>query len=273
MKSQGFKFTKVLNHGTDNPIINRLSFQFFELFKTNLINLSDKKIEKIKELLHECTLDLIKAQELFNNYLEKQNKTIKEIIDNENFKIQDNIIQYDDPSYELNKYFEDFLIRNVIALRKTIKIAECVFDQEFDGPKDLLKHLQEVFVDKEEYIKMLEEDSKWFKELYDFRGEVEHSKLEITNFELFLDKNDKPLVKKQILVDKNCTLEKYMDVTLYNVFSYCEDFTAMLLKLHCSEKVRIIQIPEEQRKNNKNFKYTFDLCEDLKSKIFNDDKG
>lgn len=127
MSNQRFKFTKVLNHGTNNPIVNRLSLQFFELFKTNLINLSDKKIEKIKEFLHECTLDLIKAQELFKNYLELQNETINKIIEEKEIKIKENVIQYNDPSYELNKYFEDFLIRNVIALRKTIKIAECVF--------------------------------------------------------------------------------------------------------------------------------------------------
>lgn len=268
MDKPRFKITKILNHGTDDQIINRLFLQFYELFKTNLIYLPDEKIDEIEVILYECTVDLLKAQELMNKYLELQNKNIKEIIEGNGIKIQTNVIQYNDPSYELSKYFEDFLIRCVIVLRKTIKIAESIFNQSFEGPKELLKHLNKVFAKEEDCIKMLKEDQVWYKELYDVRGEVEHSKINISNFEALLDKNNNPLVKKQILVDKNCTVEEYMSVTLYNVFTYCEDFTIMLLKLHCSDIAVIVQIPEDQREKYRNFKYKFDLKKDLTRKIF-----
>lgn len=40
--NNGFKVAKILNSGTANPIVNRLSLQFFEILKSNLLLITNK---------------------------------------------------------------------------------------------------------------------------------------------------------------------------------------------------------------------------------------
>ncbi|NOV02721.1 hypothetical protein GC097_22200 [Paenibacillus sp. LMG 31457] len=105
-----------------------------------------------------------------------------------------NSLQYDDPTIPLVKEFEMFVMRSVIALKKNNnKVAELVLNEKFDGPKKLLTFLRKRLKNDELYLKMLEEDTEWYVELYYIRGAEEHSEICIKNFEVFI-------VKEKILI-------------------------------------------------------------------------
>jgi hypothetical protein len=140
MANPPFRLAKILDQGTSNPIVNRLTPQFFEIFNTNLIRLPKQSIEEIKKILFECMKDLLEAEKLLKEYMECENKAIQVIIE-AGVEFQPNAFSYEDPSIKLIKFLEAFLIRCVVALRRTIKIAELVLNKEFKGPEKLRSHL------------------------------------------------------------------------------------------------------------------------------------
>lgn len=256
-----FKLTKILNQGTDNPIINRINLQFSEMLKSGFIQVEETQKDKINSVLFECMKDLISAEESFHSYINLENSEI-ESISNGNYVRTSNSIQYDDPTIQLVKFFEMFVMRCVIALRRTIKIAELVLNMKFDGPKKLLSHLKNRFENDKEYLRMLDEDTEWYVELYDIRGAVEHSEININKFEVDIY-DERIAIRIPELAEKRVTLREYMDVTLYNVCSYCEDFIAMIFSLVCFDLVRIIKLQDDDMKDHRNFRYIIYLKQEL----------
>ena len=248
-----------MDEGTDNLIVNRLMAQFAEILDTNIIHISKEKREEIKKVLFDCGTDLLKVEKHLKQYSKVINKAIYKIKSGIGFKIQDIAIQYDYPSIELEGLFEEFLIRCVITIRRVRKIAEIILDENLKDHKTFNKRLDELFADDNDYIKMLTEDRVWIKELIDIRGMAEHEELEITNFSVTVGGDEKLNIYVPTLKEKKCVVVKYMEVTLYNVFSYCEDFTAMLLSRYCNEMCRIVQLPENLWPQHNGFKYILDL--------------
>lgn len=262
-----FKITKMLNHGTNNPIVNRISLQFFDILDRNLIDLPEQRIEKVKKYLLECMKDLIKAEESKSAYVTVENQAIQKVMSQEGVQFQPHAFSYEDPTENLKKYFEDFLIRCVIAVRKVVKIAEIVFLKSFDGPKALKKHLRTLFPDSSPEIKMIEKDSVWIKELYDLRGKTEHDELVIELFDVTISNDGRPLIKIPRLPSNGAKIRKYLEVTLENCFTFCEDMTAMLLNTRCSKQVQIVLVPECLRPRYRDFKYVLDLKGGYKEKF------
>jgi len=266
-KAPEFKIAKTLDHGTNNPIINRISLQFFDILGRNLIDLPEERIEKVKEYLFECMKDLIKAEESKNAYMTVENQAIQRIMSQKRVQFQPHAFSYEDPTENLKKHFEDFLIRCVIAIRKVVKIAEVVFLKSFDGPKNLKKYLKTLFPDSSPEIKVIEEDSVWIKKLYDLRGKAEHDELAIESFDVAIPDDGRPLIKILRFPSSGVTIREYLEVILENCFTFCEDMTVILLNTRCSKKVQIVLIPENLRPRYRDFKYVLDLRGKYKKKF------
>ena len=141
-KDNGFKITKILSSGTANPIVNRLSLQFFDILGRNLLSLSQEDSDKIKKLLFELMKKMLKAEEAKISYLQQEDMAIQKILSKNGIKFQQNAISYDDPTEDLKKKFEDFLINSAISIRKIVKIADVIFNKYFgDGVGALAKYL------------------------------------------------------------------------------------------------------------------------------------
>lgn len=267
-----FTFAKILDQGTSNPIVNRLSLQFFDILDRNLLNLPEKRINNIKKYLFECMKDLLKAEESKNAYITVENQAIQKVTSKNGIQFQPQAFSYEDPTEILKKHFEDFLIRCVIAVRKVVKIAGIVFLKSFDGPKDLRKYLETLFPASSPEMKMVEEDSKWIKKLYDLRGKAEHDELEIERFEVAISTDRKPIINIPRFPGSKASLREYLDVTLDNCLTFCEDMTVIFLNTKCSEEVQIILVPENLRHKYRDFKYVLDLKKEFKKQLFKDIK-
>lgn len=266
-KAPEFKIVKTLDHGTNNPIVNRISLQFFDILGSNLIDLPEERIEKVKKYLFECMKDLIKAEESKNAYMTVENQAIQRIMSEKGVQFQSHAFSYEDPTENLKKHFEDFLIRCVIAIRKVVKIAEAVFLKSFDGPKNLKKYLRTLFPDSSPEIKVIEEDSVWIKKLYDLRGKAEHDELAIESFDVAISDDGRPLIKILRFPSSGVTIREYLEAILENCFTFCEDMTVILLNTRCSKEVQIVLVPENLRPRYRDFKYVLDLRGKYKRKF------
>jgi|GEM_PF-2983821 len=271
-KKPEYKITKILDQGTSNPIVNRLSLQFFDILDRNLIDLPAKRIEKIKEYLLECMKDLLKAEELKNAYLTAETQAIQKIASKDGVRFQPHAVSYDDPTEVLKKYFEDFLIRCVIAVRKVAKIAGAVFLKSFASLKELKKYLKTLVPPGSPEIEMIEEDSVWIKELYDLRGKAEHENLEIERFEVIIPDGGKPEIRLPRIADTGIAIRDYLEVTLDNCLTFCEDMMVLFLNTRCNKEVRIVLLPEDIRHKYQDFKYILDLRQEIKEQLFKDPK-
>lgn len=211
--------------------------------------------------------DLLKAEESKNNFLILESQATKRILFQGGISFQTHAFSYDDPTEDLRKHFEDFLIRSVIAIRKVVKIAEVIFSKTFKGPENLKKYLKSVFHDMSPEMKMVDEDSIWMKELYNLRGEAEHDQLGLEPFELEILPDGKPLIKPMRLSRNGVPISEYLEVTLDNCFTFCEDMTVMFLNTKCTEMVQIVLIPENLRSKYRDFKYMVDLKGEYKRKF------
>ncbi|MDH4271834.1 MAG: hypothetical protein OEW18_07640 [Candidatus Aminicenantes bacterium] len=263
-----YKVTKILDQGTSNPIVNRLGLHFFDILDRNLKDLPEKRKEKIKQHLFECMKDLLKAEELKNAYITTENQAIQKIMSKNRLQFQTHAFSYEDPTEILKKYFEDFLIRCVIAVRKVVKIANIVFLKSIDGPKELKEYLKTLFPPTSPEMKMIEEDSRWIKKLYDLRGKAEHEELNIERFEAIIPTEGRPVIKLPRLPSAGATLREYLEVTLDDCLTFCEDMTVIFLNTKCSEEVQIVLIPEGLRHKYQDFKYILDLKREIKEQLY-----
>jgi hypothetical protein len=252
-----FKFVKMLDHGVSNPIVNRLSLQFFEMFQKNLLDIPEPDADKIKGCLLGCMKDLLKAQEAQQSYLQEEDQAIQRIMSGKGINLQPHAFSYDDPTEKLKKYLEVFLIRCVIAIRKIAKIGSIVFSKRIDGSKELKRYLGTIFPKTSPEMNMVEKDSIWIKELYDLRGSTEHDELQMEPFNVAISDKGQALIRLPML-DKQKLVRDYIKVTLENCFTFCEDISAIMLNTRCLEGSRIIQVPKDLRDKYRGFKYVLD---------------
>jgi hypothetical protein len=151
------------------------------------LTLSQEDLEKIKKLLFKLMKKMLKKEEAKISYLQQENLAIQKITSKNGINFQQNAISYDDPTEDLKKKFEDSLVNSVISIRKIIKIADIIFNENFeDGLGLLSKYLGRLFNKESPDIKMIKEDTPWVKELFELRRLVEHDELELKPFNISL---------------------------------------------------------------------------------------
>lgn len=106
---------------------------------------------------------------------------------------------------------------------------------------------------------MIEEDTPWVKKLFELRESVEHDELGLTPFNISLQPDGGVQISIPRLPDEKACTREYVEVTLENCLTFCEDFIALLLNTKCLEGIQIILIPEDMRPILNNFKYTITL--------------
>lgn len=264
-KSPHFVIKKILDVGTDSPLVNRVMLQFGEIVDSGFIKLDDSQKQEFKKVLSECTNDLLKAEESVKEYFRIEDSAISKIASGDGIAHQTGAYSFEDPTLDLKKHFEEFLFRAVIAVRRTIKLASIIFKREIKGPEELKRELDRRLPSDSAHRTWIQEDSGWMKDLYDLRGKAEHQLLDMSEFTVFAVKGEKPKIKLPEI--KNRLVRQYMAVTLQNIFGYVEDMTALLLNQECDPSAEIIQLPENERLAHRNFRYIISLKQFLLKKL------
>lgn len=266
MQEPIFKIVKFLDVGTNNEICNRMSLQLFEIIDKGCSKILKNERDGIMEHLMDCMKDLLKCEELIEEIEKVHINFVEKLKEKNGFKITHNSIHYDDPTEEVKELFESHLIKLIIALRRTFKVAEVIYGVKIEGPKDFVKHVSKVHGSDSQIVKMIKSDQDWFKKLYDFRGKVEHSNLEISRFNVVIDNEE---IKYQIphIVEIKDSLLNFSKVALYNTFTYCEEVSVLMLETKLDELFAIYQVPEEGLDKQRGFRFIVDMNFELRKKI------
>ncbi|MFA6979489.1 MAG: hypothetical protein WC209_09215 [Ignavibacteriaceae bacterium] len=253
-----FKVTKILDQGTDNPIINRIHLQFSEMISCGFFWIEEEKQKEFRGLLFNLMGELLKIEKSVNNYTKAEDAIILKINSPDGIKYQKNGFLYDDPTIELNEKFEDFLIKSVVSIRKFVKVCSYIINKNFDGHKALYKYISNNFKPETSFYKWFEVRSRLVKEIYDLRGLVEHEELKIDKFEVKIIENRITIILPKI-AGTELVLREYMQGGLKFLFDYYEHMIAQLLSTIYKGYGKIIILQKEQMSNNRNFKYIIDF--------------
>jgi len=284
-----FQIKKMVGMESNNPNWNRLFYEFGDIFNTNLILLPKETIKEIESALFECTKELIHIENYFKQYCIIKDGACRKI-QVEGLAVKNKMVEWEDPTTLLHKCFADFLIRCLIVLRYRTKIAILFFnDKDLDQHTLFRKRIHNAINSNKErlgnllfnsYNKMLNDDSRWIKTLKTLRDKiehVEHEKLELTSFDITIN-NTNLEFHFPVIVGLNKFIHTYMEETFYNLYTYLEDFTAMLLNLHCKEicvirkvKEDYKQIPDDNVVDLGSYKYVIDLKDEVEKSLFGSD--
>jgi hypothetical protein len=202
-----FKLTRATGiPGADNPIVKGILLQFNRILDTNLLDLADDQVQKVRDTLIECMHDLLEMERCYDSYISIEEEAVKAITRAGRTIVHGRTLQFDDPTDELKRRFKAFLMQSFMVIRRIIKIANILLGEKLKKPKALKVYLITKFPDNHPYRQMIETDSEWIVALSNLRGAVEHPEdnpeLQITQFDVVGFDGDKPVCRLPIL---NCT--------------------------------------------------------------------
>ncbi len=267
------KVTKILEYENSISIADKYVLQFSEIIRSNCINLSNDQLDKFKQELFEASMDFITIEKALLKYKLLEATASENILERDDYKITSREIHYDDPTLELINCFKDFLIHMVIIVRRSISLAEIVFDEKFPDQGKLYKKLLAMMPTKA--IRSLEYQKELQIKLYEIRALFEHPPIggissRITGFEVCVSKDGKPTVKLPALIHEKIYIKEYMTKLYCEVGNYFEDIAAFLLSQKCCKEVCITSLsPEKQINNGRYQKYIISFTQEALLKIKN----
>lgn len=252
------KVVKILDQGTDNPIVNRMYLQFAEMTRCGFFWIEDEKQREFRGLLYKLMIEMLNVEKYSKEYSELEGISINKVNSSDGIKYQKNGFSYDDPSMQLHELFNNFLIKCVISIRKFVKVGSYILDIKFNGHKDLSKYIIKTFNPETHFYKWFEERGKYIKEIYDLRGLAEHEELKLSHFEVeLIDKKVKIILPK--ISDTEVLIKEYIESCMKFLFNYFEHSIAQFLTFIYNGYGMIRVLSEEEMRNHRNFKYIIDL--------------
>jgi hypothetical protein len=201
---------------------------------------------------------MLKTELTVKEYYSLENSYIKKIETKEAITENSTSIIYEDPSFELHKLFEDYLIRFINSIRKFLKVSSFIVDKEFRNHGKFVNHILSKLSPQSKNYEALQNIAVSLKEVIDYRNQIEHEELNIERFKIFQENNDFGISLPK-LKNKDEYLRDYMERTIYQLFNYFEDMIALLLKSIYKGPGEIVALPKEEWDKHKGFKYIIDL--------------
>lgn len=223
-----FKVTKIMDEGTSHPVVNRLSLQLFKMIDTNSFNLSKEQRDAFMQVMLDCMKGLLTSEKLLREIVDMHNDFINGLSSGDGIEVTHNSIHFDDPTDDLYEVFESFIVKLIIVLRKIVKLPSTIYEVNIDGPKKLYKVLDELFGRDSDIAKMVKDDSLWFKDLYDLRGDFEHGTVKMSRFDVISTTESIEYNLPKIVINDKLVVD--LAIGYYNAaFTFCEDFAVYLL--------------------------------------------
>ena len=284
----GFVVRKVMGSEVETKDFNRIITEFGDILATNLV-LPDKVVE-INELIFSISEDFRTMEQGYHRYCKLEYETYQYI----EVKCKEGSLEeaqkYPDPNRVLTREFEDFVIRAERIMRYRKKLCMLFFnDNSLDDGNKRRKALRERLDERKDYlgkaryksyIKLLKADVDWIRVLADIRSQVEHvENLKLNLSECGISIRDDNLIsfQHQHLIDYNCKVNRYMNVTFFNLYTYIEDFIAMLMNMFSKfplivDLIRLEESGSDEEEewysiNLGNRKYVFNIVDELKNKL------
>jgi hypothetical protein len=260
----GYVIVKTSNHGTNNPIIARLSVQSRQLMEP--FSISEEKKKKVWAILHnKVQQQLLSCYDIWTKVTSREEEIVANIKKNGIQTQAHGRVATIDQIENLNHLSSIFLYTSKSTLRD-IKLIICEFyetDPDIKNVEEkdfgyLEKWAKKRFGETDEFTKIISDDFRvWIDEIYKKRNAVEHpgeysGHLEIFNFTVIQEPKSKKwkgvLSQWRRNQDQPTSITNDMQVTIENLLNFSEDVLVFCLRKSGSKLPLIFyEIPEESR--------------------------
>jgi hypothetical protein len=250
------------------PLFERVALQFNDI--VNLLNIDKGRQEKVVASLIDIALDLSRAEEKLLDYIESENAAVSHYEEADGIARQKNAMVYKNPTLFLKDTAEEIIIRIVIAYRKLPEVISTVRGKTFRPGKTFISDLAELLPADHPDRKSFDYDNNWIKELYDFRGDIEHERWEILPFDVHQGaegmrcKVDRCQVLAHSQGKNPISLADYLNVTLYNMVTFVEETVVLAMVDQMRYSARIVSLPETERPKRNYYRFVADLVPEAK---------
>jgi len=261
----GFVFTKTSDHGTQNPIVARLSVQSRQLMDP--FSLAEEKKNKIWSILHDkIQHQLLTCYDIWHQTASRELEIIRNIEEN-GIPTQSHGRVASVEQIENLKHLSDSFLYSAKSALRDIKSLVCEFfetdpkkrkkieDDNFEG---LSKWAKGRFGESDDFTKLLFEDyGLWINEVFSKRNAVEHpggssGHLEVLNFSAIRIPNTNEwkttIPQWRRNQDQPSLITNDMQITIENILHFSEDILVhCLLKFGSMVPVVFYEIESEKR--------------------------
>ncbi len=269
----GFVIKQVSDVGSANPIVARLCLQFNEIIE--FYKLSDESKKDIKGVLfNDIRNRLLSCEKIaieLNNEINEELQIIRE----NGLKTQANERVIEIPYIiRLDERVESYLYNAKSCLRDALKIYNILFETNFNEARydKVIKWARDKFGENDSITNFLRSDhDMWIHKLVKMRNAIEHpggfsGNLSINNFEIITENNKSKISEPAWkLNDENeSTIRHDLSIFINNILELVEDIViSSLEKTGKPEMLTIIEIPEEQRREEAPIRFKMGLAQKL----------
>ncbi|MBU0516441.1 MAG: hypothetical protein KJ621_16920 [Proteobacteria bacterium] len=272
-----FSGGEVWRRKATTPLFERIAFQFIEIVESVLNYIPRKTIDLFKAELLEIAFDFSKAEEAILEYIQVESEAISRCQSEQGVIVQPRGIRYENPTMKLKAIAEKILMQLVIGMRKLPVALSLITGTKFSTGEQFIAQLKEFLPAEHPDRASIDSDQEWIKELYDIRGTIEHGYFDVDPFEVVSSSDTRyeyEIKTCRIALneskEKNANLGKYLEVTLHNCFTFCEESLALVLESMLKYPVVMATLPEELRSQRKHYRFVLDLVPEVKKQITGD---
>lgn len=260
-----WQITQMMDVGTDNSIVARLSVGLFDLLQ--IAQLPKEKKEAIQEYCLEIMRSLVQAEKAAKPLMDEIHG-IEAKLATEGAKTQNGGRVIETPGVLLLDNTRVFLKFSKQALQHLAKALGILLEKDFNGPHfhKILERANERLGENHVVTRLLKEDQDWLKEINALRNEDEHpqsGKPFTSGFSISRLQDGKFLIDVPRFFN-NAPILNSLEVYIHNLLTFAEELLAHMLEEFFPKMVRVYDIPEDQRNRSNPVRYRIGLREGIK---------
>lgn len=253
-----FGVGKILDVGSDDPIVARILLQFDDILESNTVDVPEESVARVRKYLFKCMLDLLDVREAVAAYIGHEDSAIADAAASLGSSRGDDTYRFDDPTESLAAFFTKFLIRAVMVERDVKHIGNSVLGTSCKYVKDLRTEVAKLVPEDDPRSARMQADKEWLDRLYDLRGKAEHEELDMLRFDVAFAEGLEPVVHTPSFSDDGLAIRDYITRTFSRLFLFAEDTIAILLDLK-SRWCRIVAVSDDRKQSSNGFRYVVGL--------------
>ena len=244
-----FKIQKLLDVGTSNPIVSRLTIGLHDVVRMAQIGKESK--DAVNDANFTVMQNIVKAEKIGNQICQAIEAVINKI-NEEGVKTQSSDRCVDLPSTGGIDDIREFLKCGKKALQELVRVFNVFLKTSISNPRydKLYSTVLSQYGAKDPLTKLVKENHDlWIKKLLDLRDQDEHPTIERLYFDFDINWNE-TAQKWSVSLPRfyeGTPIYKFIKTTTHNLLTFTEEINILFLQKAMPEIVQIYEIPETER--------------------------
>jgi len=272
-----FKIQKIMDVGTDNPIVRSLTTGLFDI--VNMARISKEEKDTINAMNLKIVQHLTKAEGIALNICSSIENVVKKL-NEEGVKTQSHDRCVDIPSTENLDEVCNFLKHGKQALQELIKLFNLFLRTNISGPR--YDKAYKVICNAEGYGKddpialaVKQNNDTWLKKFVDLRNADEHPEDWIPkgqklyyDFDINWSAKDRKWIISFPHFYEGTSIYELLKMSMHYIFTFVEEMNILFLQKKMPEIVQICKVPKKQQEKYNGRRFILGLKEPFRKGSF-----